>query len=89
MLRVLLELLQVEGGGLRWAADSRQLYFGCGPGKLCRVEPDAGDGDVESDVDSSGLMAADVWWSVDPEGRIIRLRHLSTSDIYAWDLKMT
>ena len=83
-----IDLEGAVGGALQWSADGRQLYFGCSLGELCRVQPDAGGGNVESVVDSSGLTRADLWWILDPEDRIIRLRHLSTSDIYVWDVKM-
>jgi WD40 repeat protein len=74
------------GGTLQWSADSRHLYYADTEGRLYRVRPDTGD--IETVV-ASGLPGREgFWWSVSPEGQIVRLRTLSTSDIFVWDLKI-
>jgi Tol biopolymer transport system component len=74
------------GGNIHWSADSRYLYFDDGAGGVRRI-PSSG-GAIERVADLGRLRPEGWWWSVDPEGRIVRLRTLSTSDIYAWDLKV-
>jgi Tol biopolymer transport system component len=73
----------VVGGMLKWSADGAYLYFSCRDLQgVCRVRPQGGE--IERVATFTGIR--DWWWSVDPDGRVVRLRGLFTSDIFTWDL---
>ena len=74
------------GGVLQWSSDGRDLYFSPDHRSVCRVRPEGGE--IETVATFGRLRPEGVWWSVDPEGRLVRLRSLHTSDIFTWDLKI-
>jgi hypothetical protein len=76
-----------HGGMLNWSADGRLLYYFCGEaevGAYCRLDLDTGE--IEKVAEASNLADVNFWVSVDPDGRIIGQRALTSHDIYAWDL---
>jgi Tol biopolymer transport system component len=84
------EDLDVGGGMLNWSADGRFLYHFCGEaegyamGTYCRLDLDTGE--MEKVAEASSLADVTFWVSVDPDGRIIGQRALTSHDIHAWDL---
>jgi Tol biopolymer transport system component len=78
--------LDIEGGMLNWSADGRSLYHFCGErdGSYCRLDLD--NGEIERVAEPSSLSDVSFWVSVDPDGRIVGQRALSTPEIYVGDL---
>jgi tRNA A-37 threonylcarbamoyl transferase component Bud32/dipeptidyl aminopeptidase/acylaminoacyl peptidase len=79
-----------HGGMLSWSADGRFLYHFCGEaegyamGTYCRLDLDTGE--TEAVAEASNLTDVNFWVSVEPHGRIIGQRALTSYDIHVWDL---
>jgi hypothetical protein len=75
---------------LSWSADGRFLYHFCGEaegyamGTYCRLDLDTGE--TEAVAEASNLTDVNFWVSVEPHGRIIGQRALTSYDIHVWDL---
>jgi len=76
--------LSIEGGMLNWSADGQSLYSTCKEQGYCRLDLETGE--IERVAEASNLADVSFWVSVDPDGRIIGQRALSSFDIHAWDL---
>jgi Tol biopolymer transport system component len=79
-----------EGRFPRWSRDGDYIYYSYGEDGINRIRIE--DRRVEEVVGSAvevveELSLEPVWWTLDPEGRLLTLRSLDTSEIYALDFK--